>query len=60
MNEIESKIKSFLLELSVAYEWLEVDPAFADTAQFCERYGFSLEESANTIVVVSKRGEKKY
>ena len=59
-NEIESKIKASLSELSVEYEWLEVDPDFADTAQFCEKYGFTLEESGNTIIVASKRGEKKY
>lgn len=59
-NEIESNIKASLSELSIEYEWLEVDPDFADTAQFCEKYGFALEESGNTIIVASKRGEKKY
>lgn len=44
----------------VPYERIDIDPEFADTAQFCERYGYSLEASANTIIVASKRGEKTY
>ncbi len=42
------------------YEMFEIDPEFADTAQFCERYGYPPEKSGNTIVVASKRGAKKY
>ncbi len=30
------------------------DPALADTAAFCAAYGFALEDSANTIVVIGK------
>jgi len=36
------------------YELLACDPALADTAEFCAAYGFALEDSANTIVVVGK------
>jgi prolyl-tRNA editing enzyme YbaK/EbsC (Cys-tRNA(Pro) deacylase) len=39
-------------ELSV----IEIDPALADTAAFCERYGFTLDESANCVVVAARRG----
>jgi prolyl-tRNA editing enzyme YbaK/EbsC (Cys-tRNA(Pro) deacylase) len=46
--------------LGVAYEVMECDPDFADTAAFCERYGVPPEQSANTIIVASKRGEQKY
>jgi prolyl-tRNA editing enzyme YbaK/EbsC (Cys-tRNA(Pro) deacylase) len=35
----------------------EIDPALADTAAFCERYGVTLEESANCVVVAAKRGQ---
>ena len=58
--EIESGVRSALKRLSVAYEWIEIDPSYADTAQFCEHYGYTLEESGNTIIVASKRGEKKF
>ncbi len=36
------------------YELFACDPALADTAAFCAAYGFSPEDSANTIVVVGK------
>ena len=34
----------------------EIDPALADTAAFCERYGVSPTESANCVVIAGKRG----
>lgn len=33
----------------------EIDPALADTAAFCERYGVALSESANCVVVEGRR-----
>ncbi len=44
----------------IEYERVDIDPAYADTAAFCERYGYGLDISANTIIVASKRGEKQY
>ncbi len=44
--------------LGVAYEVVECDPDFADTAQFCERYGYSMDASANAICVVGKSAER--
>ena len=43
-----------LSSLGIAYEVIPCDPALADTAQFCEAYGYALEDSANTIVVAGK------
>ena len=34
----------------------EIDPALADTAAFCERYGVSPAESANCVVIAGRRG----
>jgi prolyl-tRNA editing enzyme YbaK/EbsC (Cys-tRNA(Pro) deacylase) len=34
----------------------EIDPGLADTAQFCEAYGITLEESANCVVIAGRRG----
>jgi len=34
----------------------QIDPALADTAQFCEAYGITLEESANCVVIAGRRG----
>ena len=36
----------------------EIDPALADTAAFCERYGVSPTESANCVVIAAKRGSE--
>jgi prolyl-tRNA editing enzyme YbaK/EbsC (Cys-tRNA(Pro) deacylase) len=36
------------------------DPALADTAAFCEAYGYAMEDSANTIVVVGKADPPRY
>ena len=33
-----------------------IDPALADTAAFCARYGVSLDVSANCVVIKGKRG----
>lgn len=42
-------------------EVAEIDPDLADTAAFCERYGVTLDESANCVVVAAKRGgETRY
>jgi prolyl-tRNA editing enzyme YbaK/EbsC (Cys-tRNA(Pro) deacylase) len=39
----------------------EIDPALADTAAFCERYGVSPAESANCVVVTGRRdGEARF
>ena len=42
------------------YELFPCDPALADTAAFCAAYGFALEDSANTIIVVGKGAEPVY
>ena len=44
----------------VEHEVLEIDPDYADTAQFCERYGYPPERSANTILVASRKGPPAY
>jgi len=46
--------------LGVAHELMDCDPDFADTAQFCERYGIAPEDSANTIIVAGKGDPKRY
>lgn len=44
----------------VHYEIVDCDPDLADTAQFCEAYGYELEDSANTIVVIGKADPPVY
>ena len=59
-EEIERQVASRLESVGAEFELLEIDPEFADTAEFCEKYGYPPENSGNTIVVASKRGQKKY
>src|SRR5919198_820351 len=60
MPPAEERVVSSLRDLGVPYELIEIDPAFADTAAFCEKYGYSLERSCNTIIVASKKEPKKF
>jgi prolyl-tRNA editing enzyme YbaK/EbsC (Cys-tRNA(Pro) deacylase) len=54
-SAIEARVRDRLSALAVEHEILECDPEFADTAAFCARYGVSLEQSANTIVVAARK-----
>ena len=55
-----ARLDRILAGLGVAYELFPCDPALADTAEFCAAYGFALDESANTIVVVGKSEPRVY
>jgi prolyl-tRNA editing enzyme YbaK/EbsC (Cys-tRNA(Pro) deacylase) len=54
--ELPEEVARALSALATPAEVLECDPAFADTAAFCEHYGYPLSHSANTIVVAARRG----
>jgi prolyl-tRNA editing enzyme YbaK/EbsC (Cys-tRNA(Pro) deacylase) len=53
-------VRAVLDRLEVAYDVMTIDPDFADTAAFCAKYGIPLEQSANTIIVASKKEPKQY
>jgi prolyl-tRNA editing enzyme YbaK/EbsC (Cys-tRNA(Pro) deacylase) len=59
-ESIDAKVTASLDALGVPYEIMTIDPDFADTARFCERYGIPLDKSANTIIVASKKEPKQY
>ena len=42
------------------FEIVPCDPDLADTAAFCEAYGYGLDQSANAIVVVGKSEPRVY
>ena len=50
-------VQSACDEFDLAYGVLACDPDLADTQAFCDNYGFTLEEAANTIIVSSKKVE---
>ena len=60
-DAIEAKVRAALADLGIArWEWIDIDPRFGDTADFCAEYGFDLPHCANTIIVASKRGAAAY
>ena len=59
-EELEARVRGVLEGLGAPYEIMEIDPDFADTAAFCAKYGIPLDQSANTIVVASKKEPKQY
>ncbi len=54
------QVIQILDHLTSDYQIIECDPQLADTAQFCERYGYELDESANAILVVGKGEPRRY
>lgn len=57
---IEARVAQALEGLGAPWELMRIDPEFADTATFCEKYGVALDHSGNTIIVASKKEPKKY
>jgi prolyl-tRNA editing enzyme YbaK/EbsC (Cys-tRNA(Pro) deacylase) len=50
----QEQVVDHLRRLGADHEIVPCDPALADTAAFCEAYGYSPDDSANTIIVVGK------
>lgn len=57
MTLLHPRVHQALEQHGLAHEVLACDPELADTAEFCAHYGFALDESANTILVASKKVE---
>jgi prolyl-tRNA editing enzyme YbaK/EbsC (Cys-tRNA(Pro) deacylase) len=56
-DKLDPKVLESLQAHSIIAEAMECDPDLADTAAFCEHYGFTLDQSANTILVTSRKVE---
>ena len=54
MDELSRRVRMTLEATGVAYEIVACDPALSDTAVFCARYGYPLEDAANTILVKAR------
>ena len=59
-EQTEKAVRQKLDELGAEYEWMEIDPEFADTAAFCERYDVPEVNSGNTIIVASRREPRQF
>jgi prolyl-tRNA editing enzyme YbaK/EbsC (Cys-tRNA(Pro) deacylase) len=53
-------VRRALLEMGVSHQTVACDPALADTAVFCAAYGFDPADSANCIVIASRRPPGRY
>lgn len=49
-----------LRALGADYETITIDPEYANTTAFCERYGYAPGISANCIIVASRGGERRH
>ena len=59
-SHTNSYVLNFVANLGLTYEVIDIDPALADTALFCEYYGFPMQQSGNTIIVASKKEPKVF
>jgi prolyl-tRNA editing enzyme YbaK/EbsC (Cys-tRNA(Pro) deacylase) len=53
-------VLAHVASLGVPHEVVPCDPELADTAAFCEAYGYDPEDSANCILVVGKADPRRY
>lgn len=65
MDATEADVRRIVADLGTAdpsldVEVIECDPELADTAQFVEAYGYTLDQSANTLVVIGKSDPPVY
>ena len=59
-DALDDELRRQLAALGVEHEVVACDPELADTAAFCEAYGYALEDSANTIIVAGKADPPVY
>jgi prolyl-tRNA editing enzyme YbaK/EbsC (Cys-tRNA(Pro) deacylase) len=58
--DTEDPVLAQLDAIGAGYEIVACDPDLADTAAFCEVYGYAPEDSANAILVVGKSEPPTY
>jgi prolyl-tRNA editing enzyme YbaK/EbsC (Cys-tRNA(Pro) deacylase) len=57
---IEQAVRGAAEATGIPYEVVPCDPALADTAAFCEAYGYAMEDSANCVVVIGKTDPPRF
>lgn len=55
LGKAEESVLAALRGTGMNFEVITIDPDLADTAVFCEKYGYPLENAANTIIIASRR-----
>jgi hypothetical protein len=51
MTDELTEVRNALDRLGVEYEFVPCEPELADTALFCEHYGYSPQNSANALLI---------
>lgn len=51
---LDPQVRQSLAAYKIEAKAIACEPDFADTAAFCEKYGYSPNDSANTIIVASR------
>ena len=59
-SNVGDQVLSVLNQTGFPYEVIEIDPDYADTEAFCEKYGYPVDTSGNTIIVASRREPFQY
>ena len=57
---VTEMVQDALIQLGITYEIIHCEPEFADTSEFCLKYGYPEKNSGNTIIVVGKSELKTY
>ena len=57
LDLVHERVRAAIQRHNIDCEVLACDPELADTAAFCEHYGFPVSTAANTILVASKKVE---
>jgi prolyl-tRNA editing enzyme YbaK/EbsC (Cys-tRNA(Pro) deacylase) len=60
MSVLLPLVEQSLTKYGAVNKILDCTPELADTAAFCEHYGYKSEQSANTIVVASKTEPRQF
>ncbi len=57
---IERAVREAAERTGIDHDIVACDPALADTAAFCEAYGYAMEDSANCVVVIGKADPPRF
>src|SRR5258706_14237620 len=57
---VERAVRESAEGTGVPFQVVACDPTLADTAAFCEAYGYALEDSANCVIVIGKADPPVY
>jgi prolyl-tRNA editing enzyme YbaK/EbsC (Cys-tRNA(Pro) deacylase) len=59
MDSTEAQVRAAVADLPDV-DVIDIDPALADTAEFCAAYGYAMDDSANAILVIGKSDPPVY